>query len=377
MATKRDYYEVLDIAKTATADEVKKSYRKMAVKYHPDKNQGNKEAEDKFKEATEAYEILSDANKRGNYDRFGHQGVHSDFADAYGRRGGFNASDIEDVFGGGGGFDDIFSSLFGFGSSKRGASRRKGADIRYDITLSLEEAAAGKKMDIDISKRDVCDTCSGSGAAPGSKPTTCTTCGGAGQVRRTQGFFSMTTTCPACHGSGTIISSPCNSCHGEGTISKAKKISVNIPKGIDDGTQLRVSGEGEAIGGGTAGDLYLFIHVKEHPYFVREGANLIIEVGINIAQAALADVIHIKTLDGKIVKLKIPAGTISGQMFRIKDAGINNIGHGSSMGDLYVIAKIDTPKSLTSEEKKLYTELKKLSADNNTPTPKKPKRNNW
>lgn len=378
MASKKDYYDILSVEKTASSDEVKKAYRKLAVKYHPDKNQGDKEAEDKFKEATEAYEILSDDKKRSQYDRFGHKGVHSDFADAYGRSGGFNASDFESVFGGGGGggFDDIFSSLFGFGSSSGRARARKGADIRYDITLTLEDAMLGKKADIEIRKRDTCDVCDGTGATPGSKKSTCSTCGGHGQVRRAQGFFSVTQTCPTCHGSGSIISDPCKACHGEGTKIKNKKISVNIPEGVDDNTQLRVSGEGESISSGNPGDLYLFISVKPHEYFLREGVNLFLEVPISITQATLGDDISVKTLDGKTVKIKIPAGTNSGQIFRVRSAGIPHINR-SSKGDLFVIARVEIQSSLNSEEKKLFNELKKLSKNNSTPIPRKPSKVNW
>ena len=378
MASKRDYYEVLSVDKSASNDEIKKAYRKQAIKYHPDKNQGDKASEDKFKEATEAYEILSDDKKRSQYDRFGHQGVHSDFADAYGRSGGFNTSDFESVFGGnGGGFDDIFSSLFGFGGGSSRGRTKKGNDIRYDITLTLEEVALGKKTDIEIKKRDTCDVCSGSGAEPGSKKSTCNTCGGHGQVRRAQGFFSITQTCPTCQGSGTIISNPCKSCKGEGTKVKSKKISVNIPEGVDDNTQLRVTGEGEAVGGGNPGDLYLFISIKPHQHFVREAINLFVEIPINIVQATLGDEVSIKTLDNKTVKIKIPAGTITGTIFRVRGSGIPHINRPSSKGDLFVIVTVETPTSLSSEEKKLFNELKKVSENNSTPAPKKPSKVNW
>lgn len=382
MASKRDYYEVLSVEKSASNDEIKKAYRKQAVKFHPDKNQGDKESEDKFKEATEAYEILSDDKKRSQYDRFGHKGVHSDFADAYGRSGGFNPSDLESVFGSfggnGGGFDDIFSSLFGFGGGGSSRTRtKKGNDIRYDITLTLEEVALGKKTDIEIKKKDMCEVCNGSGAEPGSKRSTCTTCGGHGQVRRAQGFFSITQTCPTCNGSGSIISNPCKSCKGEGTKIKNKKISVNIPQGVDDNTQLRVSGEGEAIGGGQPGDLYLFINIKPHQYFVREGVNLFVEVPISIVQATLGDDISVKTLDNKTVKIKIPAGTITGTIFRVRGSGIPHINRASSKGELFVIIAVETPTSLSSEEKNIFNELKKISKNNSTPVPRKPSKVNW
>ena len=376
MAEKRDYYEVLGVAKTATNDEIKKAYRKLAMQYHPDRNPGNKEAEEKFKEATEAYEILSDEKKRAQYDQFGFQGVHSDFADAYGR-GGF---DFSSMFGGAGGFgdlDDIFSSFFGGGFSGRGSrGQRRGNDLRHNVTLSLEDAVFGKKMEIKLDKNDICDVCHGTGAEPGTKTQTCPTCGGSGEVRMVQGFFSVKKTCSKCNGSGTIVTTPCKNCRGTGTVRKSKTISVNIPKGIEDNTQLRVSGEGEAIGGGVAGDLYLYIHVSPHKYYVRDGIDLITEVGINIVQATLGADILIQTLDNKKVKMKIPAGTNSGQVFKLKGSGATHINR-SGRGDLFVIVNIDVSAKLTSEEKRLFNELKKVMPSNDEPVLRKPNRNNW
>lgn len=376
MASKRDYYEILGVQKSSTPEDIKKAYRKLAIKYHPDKNQGNKEAENKFKEATEAYEILSDTKKRSQYDRFGHQGVHSDYADAYNRSGGFNPKDFEDIFGG---FEDIFSSIFGGGfggTSSRGRARPKGSDIRYDIELSLEDVLEGKKTEIEIVKKDVCDRCSGTGSESGSKTKVCETCGGRGQVRRSQGFFSITSTCPTCHGSGYVIITPCKACRGSGTQNKKKKISVNIPRGIDDNTQLRVSGEGEAISGGVAGDLYLFIHIKPHEYFIREGSNLVTEVPVNIVQATLGSVIQIKTLSGSIVKIKIPSDTSSGKILRVKNEGLPNITK-NTKGDLFVRLVIDVNNSVSSEEKRLLLELGKVLKDNTNPKLRKPNRLNW
>lgn len=376
MAEKRDYYEILGVSKTASADEIKKAYRKLAVQYHPDKNPDNKEAEEKFKEATEAYEILSDEKKRSQYDRFGHQGVHSDFADAYSRGG----ADFSSMFGGGGfgDLDDIFSSFFGFssGGGKSSRARRKGSDIRHDIYLSLEDAVYGKKTEIKLEKPDICEVCHGSGAELGSKTTTCPTCSGTGQIRRMQGFFSITSTCPKCNGKGTVVTNPCKNCHGSGTVNKTKKLSVSIPEGVDDNTQIRVSGEGEAVSGGVSGDLYLFVHVEPHKYFVRDGLDLIEEVGISIVQATLGADIYIETLDKKKVKIKIPAGTESGKIFRLRGYGVPRINRGTK-GDLLVLVTIDTPKSLTNEEKKLFMELKKTMSDTDTPTPRKPNRVNW
>ena len=373
MAEKRDYYEVLGVAKTAANDEIKKAYRKLAMQYHPDRNPGNKEAEEKFKEATEAYEILSDEKKRSQYDQFGFQGVHSDFADAY-SRGGF---DFSSMFGGSGGFgdlDDIFSSFFG-GFVRNSRSQRRGNDIRHDITLSLEDAVFGKKMEIKLDKNDICDACNGTGAEPGTKMQTCPTCGGSGEVRMAQGFFSVRKTCSKCNGSGSIVTTPCKKCRGAGTVKKSKTISVNIPNGIEDNTQLRVSGEGEAIGGGVAGDLYLYIHVSPHQYFIREGMNLITEVGINIVQAALGADIYIKTLDKKKVKIKIPAGTNSGQVFKLKGSGATHISR-SGRGDLFVIVNIDVSSKISSEEKKLFAELKKVMPNNDEPVLRKPNKTN-
>ncbi len=373
---KRDYYEVLGIEKSANADEIKKSYRKLAIKYHPDKNQGDKATEDKFKEATEAYEILSDDKKRSQYDQFGHAGVHSSFSDAYSRGGGFSGSSFEDAFGGSfGGFEDIFSSLFGFSSGKSQAgpnSRRRGADLRYDMTISLAEAAFGKKTEITLRKREVCDKCNGTGAEAGSKPTTCDMCGGAGQVRRSQSFFSVNTTCPKCKGTGSIISNPCKTCHGETTVEKQKKLSISIPEGVDDNTQLRVTGEGEAgANGGKSGDLYLFIHVQEHDIFLRDGIHLITEIGISITQASLGAEIFLPTLDDKKVKIKIPEGTVSGKIFRLKGHGISHVNY-NKKGDMLVHVIIEPPKHLSGEQKKILNELKKLLADNDSPMPRKP-----
>ena len=375
MADKRDYYEVLGVSKTANVDEIKKAYRKLAMQYHPDRNPGNKEAEEKFKEATEAYEILSDEKKRSQYDKFGFQGVHSDFADAYGR-GGF---DFSSMFGGGGfgDLDDIFSSFFGGGFGSRSSTRqRRGNDIRYDINLSLEDAVFGKKMEIKLDKNDICDVCHGSGAEPGTKTTTCPTCGGSGEIRSSQGFFSVRRTCSRCHGSGSIVTMPCKNCRGAGTIKKPKTISVNIPKGIDDNTQLRVSKEGEAIAGGIPGDLYLYINVLPHKYFIRDGIDLITEVGINIVQATLGADILIETLDKKKVKIKIPAGTNSGQVFKLKGSGATNLNRGVR-GDLLVIVNIDVNKKLSSEEKRLYIELKKVIPGNDEPELRKPNKSIW
>ncbi len=368
--TKRDYYEVLGVDKKSGADEIKKAYRKLAIKYHPDKNQGDKAVEEKFKEATEAYEVLSDSEKRSRYDQFGHAASNGSSGG-----GGFNGAGFEDIFGGGsfGGFEDIFSSIFGGGAGRSAANgRKRGADLRHEMTITLEEAAFGKKTDIILKKRETCDRCSGTGAEPGTQASTCDMCGGAGQVRRQQSFFSVNTTCPKCNGKGTIVNTPCKECRGETTIERKKKLSINIPAGIDDNTQLRVSGEGGAGSrGGPAGDLYLFIHIAEHDIFVRDGVNIITEVPISITQASLGAEIFIPTLDGKKVKLKIPESTISGKIFKVKGHGIAHINYGKK-GDMLVHVVIEPPKHLSGEQKKLLNELKKTLADPDSPTPRRP-----
>ncbi len=368
--TKRDYYEVLGVDKNSGADEIKKAYRKLAIKYHPDKNQGDKVIEEKFKEATEAYEILSDEKKRSQYDQFGHAGTQSSFG-----RGGFNNADFDSMFGNGGsfgGFEDIFSSIFGFGGRSSQSSAKRGSDLRHEITISLEEAAYGKKTDIILKKKETCDRCNGSGAEPGTKLSTCDMCGGAGQVRHQQSFFSVNTTCPKCKGKGKMVDTPCKECRGETTIEKKKKLSISIPAGVDDNTQLRVSGEGGAgSNGGPSGDLYLFIHVAEHDIFIRDGVNVITEIPISITQAALGTEIYIQTLDSKKVKLKIPEGTISGKVFKIKGHGVSHVNY-NKKGDMLVHVVIEPPKHLSGEQKKLLNELKKTLADSDTPRPRKP-----
>ncbi|MBI4977338.1 MAG: molecular chaperone DnaJ [Spirochaetes bacterium] len=380
MAEKKDYYDVLGVARDATKDDIKKSYRKLVMQYHPDRNKNDKGAEDKFKEATEAYEILSDEKKRAQYDRFGHAGVHSDFYDAYSRSGGQWQSDaFSDFFKNrNDAFDDIgdiFSSIFGFdtgGGEGRGSGRRRGSDLRYDVSLTLEEVALGKKMEISIKKNDTCDTCGGSGAEKGSKPITCVECAGRGQVRRAQGFFSISTTCPRCRGTGQIISNPCKSCHGSGLASKTKTLSVNIPAGVDNNTQVRVPGEGEAgMNGGTNGDLYLFIHVKEHDFFLRDGHDLITEVPISIVQASLGCELLVATIDGKKVKIKVPEATTSGKVFRIRHQGIPQVSY-SSRGDMLVRVIIEPPRALTGRQRQMLEDLQKTLNEKDEPKPRKP-----
>jgi molecular chaperone DnaJ len=356
--TKRDYYEVLGVSKGASADDVKKAYRKLAVKFHPDKNQGNKEAEEKFKEIGEAYEILSDQEKRAAYDRFGHQA----FQQGMGRGAGGGFHDpfdvFREVFGSGGGgngggiFGDFFEQAFGGG----GASSGRGADLRYDLEITLEEAVRGCEKEISVRKMDACDTCHGSGAASGSKSTTCPTCRGQGKVRMQQSIFVTTQTCPKCRGLGSLIEHPCPKCHGEGRMEKGSKIKLKIPAGVDTGSRLRSAGQGEAgARGGQAGDLYVVIHVKEHAIFSREENDLFCAVPISFARAALGGEVVVPTLDGK-ASIKVPHGTPSGKVFRLRGKGVPDL-RGSGTGDLNVQIYVEVPTKLNAEQKQKLMEF--------------------
>ena len=362
---KRDYYEVLGTIKSASAEEIKKAYRKSALKYHPDRNKGDKAAESKFKEASEAYHVLSDKERRTNYNQFG----HAAFEGASGR-GGFSNFDFSSVFSdifGSDSFDNFFE---GFGST-RGRRKRssdyRGADLRYDLSISLEDAYNGKKQEINFSSSDKCGMCNGSGAEPGSKPISCSACGGQGQVRSSQGFFTIQQTCPECAGSGEQISSPCKECRGMGKKQTRKKIVANIPKGVDDGTRIRLSGKGEAgIKGATNGDLYIFMSIKTHSIFKRSEENLFFEFPISLADAALGVTVEVPTIDGGKAKVKIPAGTQNGKQFRLKGKGMPMIGN-KSYGDLYIQAITEVPVSLTKEQKNLLEQFKKLEDTKTNP----------
>lgn len=348
---KRDYYEVLGVAKNATDAELKSAYRKLAVKYHPDKNPGDHDAEEMFKEAAEAYSVLSDSNKRASYDRFGHAGANGQGFGGFDAQGFSNIEDIFDLFG----FGDMFG---GRGRSSR-TSAQRGADLRYDIEISLEDAAQGKEEKLRIPRLETCDDCDGRGAEKGTEPETCVACGGAGQTRYQQGFFSVMRTCPNCGGRGQVIKSPCKKCRGAGRVEKEKSLEVKIPAGVETGSRLRVTGEGEAgTNGGPTGDLYVVIHVKEHETFERQGANLYASVPISFAQAALGAEIPVKTLDGE-QNLKIPAGTQTGTVFRIKSEGMPVLG-GRGKGDLFVAATVITPKHLTKDQRKLLEQLAEI-----------------
>ena len=361
---KRDYYEVLGVKKDASADQIKSAYRKKAVKYHPDKNKGDKAAEEKFKEASEAYHVLSNAERKQSYDNFG----HAAFENAGGGRGGFGNFDFSSHF------SDIFEDFFGegFGGGRRSRrSNNRGSDLRYDLSISLDEAYTGKKQDIKFSTSEKCDTCKGSGSKPGYDVGSCSMCGGHGQVRSSQGFFTVQQTCPQCGGVGEEITNPCTSCNGQGKKQVSKRISVTIPKGVDDGTRIRLAGKGEAGSRGASnGDLYLFINVYSHDLFKRSDENLFFECPISIADAALGTSIEIPTIDGGKAKIKIPSGTQSGKQFRLKGKGMPYM-RGSGNGDLYVQVNTEVPVSLNKEQKELLEKFREIENEKSNPSIKK------
>jgi len=361
---KRDYYEVLGINKSASADQIKSAYRKLAVKYHPDKNKGDKGSEEKFKEASEAYHVLSNAERKQNYDNFG----HAAFENGGGGRGGFGNFDFSSSF------SDIFEDFFGegFGGGRRSRrSNNRGSDLRYDLSITLEEAYSGKKQDIKFSTSEKCTTCKGSGSKPGTSASSCSMCGGHGQVRSSQGFFTVQQTCPQCSGSGEQITNPCSECSGQGKRQASKRLSVTIPKGVDDGTRIRLSGKGEAgTKGAGSGDLYLFINVYSHDLFKRSDENLFFECPISIADAALGTSIEIPTIDGGKAKIKIPAGTQSGKQFRLKGKGMPYM-RGSGNGDLYIQVNTEVPISLNREQKELLEKFREIENEKSNPSIKK------
>lgn len=344
---KRDYYEVLGVSKTATADEIKKSYRRLAMKHHPDRNKDDTSSEARFKEAKEAYEVLSNAEKRAAYDRFGHEGLRT--GPGGGGHGG--AEGFADIFG------DVFGDIFGGGRGRGGASQVfRGADLGYELKLDLETAVSGDTVTIDVPTQVACETCDGSGAKKGTTPNACSTCQGVGQVRMQQGFFSIQQTCPACKGAGTIISDPCDECHGRGRIRKTRTLSVKVPAGVDDGDRIRLSGEGEAgRNGGPSGDLYVEIRVRPHKLFEREGADLSCEVPVSFAKATLGGEVELPTLDGHVA-LKIPAGTQSGKVFRLRGKGVTTV-RDPRMGDLFARLVVETPVNLTNKQKEILEQF--------------------
>ena len=368
---KRDYYEVLGVQKTATKDEIKKAYRKLAIQYHPDKNPGDKEAEEKFKEASEAYEVLSDDQKRQIYDQYGFAGLEG--MGAGGGASGFDPSHFqgfEDIFGD---FGGIFENLFGGGGGRRSSFRggqggaQTGASLRYDLSISFEEAVFGTKTEIQYQCNVACPTCKGSGSAGGGRKT-CTSCQGTGQVRRSQGFFSIASPCPVCHGEGTIIENPCHDCGGTGLQRKKQKILVTIPAGVEDGKRITIPRQGDAgSNGGPPGDLIVFIRVKRHEYFERSGNDLYCAIPISITQAALGGEVTVTALDKKQIKIKIPAGTQNGKLLRVKNEGVP-VGT-LRKGDLYLKIVVQVPTKLSARAKALLTEVSKLEGENTAPKP--------
>ena len=351
--SKRDYYEVLGVVRTATEVEIKSAYRKLAMRYHPDRNPGDRSAEEKFKEAAEAYAVLADADKRSLYDRFGHQGVSS----ATGPGAGFDPTVFADF----GDLADILGNMFGFGDLFGGGSRRRGgpqrgADLRYDLEISFEESARGVETTVQIPRQESCETCGGSGAAPGTSPTTCPQCRGQGQVRFQQGFFTVARTCPQCRGAGRVIAKPCPACRGAGRVMRERKLTVKIPAGIASGQQLRLSGEGEAgSAGGPSGNVYVVVHVREHEFFRRDGLNLFCEIPVNFTTLALGGDIQVPTLDGD-ENVRVPAGAQTGTTLRLRGRGMPDVnGHGR--GDLFATVQVQTPTKLTKQQRHLLEQL--------------------
>ncbi len=362
--SKRDYYQVLGVERNASEAEIKKAFKRLAMKYHPDRNPDDKQAEEKFKEAKEAYDVLSDSQKRAAYDQFGHAGVDA----SVGGAGGFHS--------GGASFSDIFGDVFGdiFGGGRGETRAYRGADLRYQLELSLEEAVRGTTVKIRYPVTVICSTCDGSGARPGSKPTSCPTCGGQGQVRIQQGFFSVQQTCPRCHGRGQVVTDPCPACHGEGRVQENKTLSVKVPPGVDEGDRIRLAGEGEAgENGGPPGDLYVQIHVRPHPIFQRQNNDLYCEVPISFTTAALGGELEVPTLDGN-VKLKIPPETQTGKQFRLRGKGVSPV-RGGPTGDLICKVVLETPVNLNREQKELLREFER-SMEKNAST-HRPKSHSW
>ncbi|OLP52639.1 molecular chaperone DnaJ [Rhizobium rhizosphaerae] len=363
---KRDLYETLGVAKTADEKELKSAFRKLAMKYHPDRNPGDPEAEKTFKEINEAYETLKDPQKRAAYDRYGHAAFEQGGMGPGGFGGagaGMGAGGFSDIF------EDIFGEMMGGGRQRQRSAggRERGADLRYNMEISLEEAFTGKTAQIRVPTSITCDVCSGSGAKPGTSPKTCGTCQGSGRVRAAQGFFSIERTCPTCQGRGQVIPDPCTKCHGSGRVTEERSLSVNIPSGIEDGTRIRLSGEGEAgVRGGPAGDLYIFLSVKPHEFFQRDGADLYCTVPISMTTAALGGTFDVQTLDGSKSRVSVPEGTQAGKQFRLKGKGMPVL-RSSQVGDLYIQIQIETPQKLTKRQRELLKEFEEISSKDNNP----------
>jgi len=355
---KADYYELLGVERGVSADDLKKAFRKQAMQCHPDRNPGNAEAEKKFKEINEAYEVLKDEQKRAAYDQYGHAAFENGGRGQGG--GGFDFS---------GNFTDVFDDLFGdfVGGGRRGGGPARGADMRYNLEITLEEAFKGKKTSIRVAGTVACEGCEGSGAAPGSQPVTCQTCRGQGKVRAQQGFFTIERTCPSCQGQGRMIKDPCTSCRGAGRKQKEKTLSVNIPAGVEDGTRIRLTGEGEAgPRGGPPGDLYIFLSLQQHQFFRRDGVNLFCRAPIPMTKAAMGGQIEVPSIDGSRARVTIPAGTQTGRQFRLKGKGMP-VMRGAGVGDLYINAMVETPMNLTKRQKELLQEFEAAGGTNNSP----------
>jgi molecular chaperone DnaJ len=352
--SKRDYYEILAIAKNASADEIKKAYRKSAMQHHPDRNPGNKEAEAKFKEATEAYEVLKDDQKKAAYDQYGHSAFGQGGGGGHSGQGGFDGFDFNDIF-------SNFSDIFGDGGrqqTRKRSSAVRGSDIRYNLEISLEEAFRGSTETISFSIPTACITCKGSGGKEGERPVECGNCRGSGKVRAQQGFFIVERACGGCSGTGQVIKNPCKTCHGEGRINKEKTLSVKIPAGVEEGNKIRLSGEGEAgLRGGQAGDLYVFITIRKHQFFTRKGDDIHFEIPLKFTTAALGGSVEIPTIDGEKARLQIPEGAQNGNQFRLKSKGMTVMNSGGRRGDMYVKIEIETPIKLSSEERELLQKL--------------------
>jgi len=357
--SKRDYYDVLGVGRGTGGDELKTAYRKLAKELHPDRNPGDKTSEAKFKELNEAYDVLKDDQKRAAYDQFGHAAFEGGGA---GRAGGFDfSSSFADVF------DDLFGEFVGRGGQRGGSGAQRGADLRYNLEISLEDAAIGKKAQVRVATAVTCETCEGSGAAAGSKPVVCPRCRGVGQIRTQQGFFTVQRTCPSCHGNGRVIEDPCKSCGGQGRVQREKTLSVNIPAGVDDGTRIRLGGEGEAgARGGPNGDLYIFISVAPHPLFRRDGLNLYCRVPISMVAASLGGQIEVPTLGGGRAKVTVPAGTQTGKQFRLRGKGVAAM-RGQEIGDLFIQTVVETPMNLTKKQKDLLKEFEAAGTAETSP----------
>jgi molecular chaperone DnaJ len=367
---KRDYYEVLGVPRNASKEDIKKAYRKLAIQYHPDKNPGNKESEEKFKEATEAYEVLADDKKRQTYDQFGFAGIEGMGGGAHDFSSVFR--DFEDIFGD---FSGIFDSFFGGSTRRRRQARSnsmRGADLRYDLEIDFQDAVFGTSREISYQRNDTCSSCDGSGAESGSGKTMCPTCGGSGQVRRSSGFFSIASTCPSCRGEGYIIKNPCKVCNGSGVVKRKRVIKVTIPAGIENGRRIHIPNQGDGgLNGGPPGDLYVYIHIRAHEYFKRDGNDIYCVIPVSITQASLGSEILVPTIDKKKVRVKIPPGTQTGKVLRLKNEGVPYINNSHRRGDMYIELLVEIPERLSARAKTLLKELSDIMGEDTSPSPKK------